>query len=214
MICDSSLGMGYPERRIGLAVDRDASPPDGRSGRNVRYAMRDTGSAVFSVFPMRSPSLLPHRRPLSEGRGIPNARTPFGVGRIPCGNRIRRMPHGVPLEHSDGVFSAVIADPGDLGRCRVCGVRTGVRRWHRTVRSNSDPASRTMGNARRAVRAAGRGISTALAASRWSRQTLPLAPEFVHPQEGPGKRHCRSRAAPAGAGRALRGRAAADPFGR
>ena len=47
-----------------------------------------------------------HRRPLSAGRGIPDARTPFGMERIPCGNPIRRMPDGVPPEYFDGVFPA------------------------------------------------------------------------------------------------------------
>ena len=120
--------MRHLERCMGLVGDRCASLPDGRSGRNARYAMRDIGLAAFSVFPIRSPSLLLHRRPLSEGPGIANAWTPFGMERIPCDKHIRRMLDGVPPEHSDGLFSAIIADPGVSERCCICGVRMGVCR--------------------------------------------------------------------------------------
>ena len=69
--------------------------------------MRDIGLAAF---PMRGLSFLSHRRLLSEGRGITDARTPFGTGRIPCDNHIRRMPDAAPPEQFDDVFSAIIAD--------------------------------------------------------------------------------------------------------
>ena len=77
--------------------------------------MHDIGLTAFSVFLMQSPSFLSHRRPLSEGRGIPSARTPFGMDRIPCDNHIRQMLDGVPPEHFDGVFSAILADPEESG---------------------------------------------------------------------------------------------------
>ena len=145
LICDSSLGIRYLERRMGLAGGRCASPRDGRSGRNARYAMRDISLAAFPLFPMRSPSLLSHRRLLSEGRGIPDARTLFGMGRIPCGNRIRRMLDGVPPEHFDGVFSVIVTGPGDPCavemRCPEGALdgsersRRRLRPWVRPVRS-------------------------------------------------------------------------------
>ena len=53
---------------------------------------------------MRSPSFLSHRYLLSEGRGISNARTLFGMNRIPCDNHIRQIPDGIPPEHFDGVW--------------------------------------------------------------------------------------------------------------
>ena len=74
---------------------------------------------------MRSPFFLTHRRPLPEGRGIPDARTLFGIGRMPCNNHVRQMPDGVPSEHSDGVFSAIVAAPrvrGAVGHARADGV--------------------------------------------------------------------------------------------
>ena len=91
LICDSSFGTGYPERGTGLAGDRCASLPDGWFGRNDRYAMRRIG--------------------VSRAGSVPFAATasPFGGSRHP------ERADGIPPEHSDGVFPAIIADPGRFG---------------------------------------------------------------------------------------------------
>ena len=84
LICDSSLGMGYPERWIVLVGDRCATPPDGPSVHNARYAMRDTGLAAFRF---RSGDNLHSRRPPCEavqaagGNFIPVCR-PSGHGTL------------------------------------------------------------------------------------------------------------------------------------
>ena len=58
-------------------------------------------------------------------------------------------------------------------------------------------------------------VCASLVATGQSR-ALPLAPEFVRPRDGTGKRDCGSRAARrrAGTGRAFHGRTATSPFGR
>ena len=202
----------------GLLGDRCASPPDGRSGRNGRYAMRDIGLEAFSVFPMRGPSFLSHRRLLSEGRGIPNARTPFGMDRIPCDNHIRWMPDGIPPEHFGGVFSVIVADLEGAGALSDIGCPDG--RVPVALNGSEHFRSRKPHCGQCPTRRARGGtqyfhsfVCASMVAPGQSR-TPPLAPEFVHPRDGTDKQDCGSRAAPAGAGRALRGRAAAGPFGR
>ena len=131
------------------------------------------------MFPTWSPSLLLHRRPLSEGRGIPDARTPFGTERIPCDNHIRQMLDGIPPEHFDGVFSAIIADPEVSGtpsgmRClngRVPTALDGSRHFRSSKPHCGQCPTRRAG--------AGRSISTASSACRWSHRA----------NAGPGRWH-------------------------
>ena len=84
--------------------------PDPRRGRNRRYAMADIAMAALSVFFMRSPSFLAHRRALAGAHARSNARTLFGLARIPCDNHIRQLPGGVPAERFDGQFHAIVED--------------------------------------------------------------------------------------------------------
>ena len=65
---------------------------------------------AVSVFPVRGPFLLPQRRPLSAGRGIPNARTAFRRS-IPmaCFRRSLRIRGG------SGRFPAILAPPRRRG---------------------------------------------------------------------------------------------------
>ena len=170
LMCDSSCGAGHPERRMGFAGDWCASLPDGRSGHDGRYPMRGTGPPAFPRFFMRV--LFLHRRTLSAERGIPNARTPFGMGRIPCGNRIRLMPEGVPPERFDGVFPAIVADPGRSG------APSGTRCSDGRVLAASDgpgisgPASCTAGETGNGAKG---GLAMAAGAIRWGRSTIAAA---------------------------------------
>ena len=93
-----------------------AGLPDPRRGRNRRYPMADVAMAALSVFFMQSPSFLAHQRALAEGRRRSKAHTLFGLDRIPCDNHIRhgtlacRLLDGVPTEHFDGQFHAIVGD--------------------------------------------------------------------------------------------------------
>ena len=50
LICDSSCGVGYPERRMGFAGDRCASLPDGRSGQRSACDARYRPCCVVRPF--------------------------------------------------------------------------------------------------------------------------------------------------------------------
>lgn len=63
--------------------------PETRKRRNTVYTMRDAGLAAFSALFMQSPSFLAHQQLMQTRRGFNNARTLFGVERIPTDNQIR-----------------------------------------------------------------------------------------------------------------------------
>jgi hypothetical protein len=65
---------------------------DVRTGKNTTYRVSDaTAAAVFSVFFTQSASFLAWQRTLGQTRGSDNARTLFGVEKLPGGNQIRNL---------------------------------------------------------------------------------------------------------------------------
>ena len=144
--------------------------------------------AALSVFFMQSPSFLAHQRALAEGRRRSNAHTLFGLDRIPCDNHIRQLLDGVPTEHFDGQFHAIVGDldgthapPGRprAGRPGRHGVLSA-----RTARRASAPTAAPSTSTRCSPPVVAPGQSRA----------LPLPPEFVQPQDGAAKQDCERQA--------------------
>lgn len=161
--------------------------------------MREIGLAAYSVFFMQCPSFLSHQRLLSMGRGISNARTLFGMERIPCDSHIRQMLDGAPPEHFDGVFSAVVADldkSGALSEMRCLDGRVLI-----ALDGSEHFRSRKLRCGQCSTRRAGDEVEFfhsfvgAALVAPGQRRALPLAPEFVRPQDGTDKQDCESRAA-------------------
>jgi len=65
--------------------------PEHRTGRNTQYTIVEAGLAAFSVFYMQSPSFLAHQRDMERKKGRNNARSLFGVERIPSDGQIRNL---------------------------------------------------------------------------------------------------------------------------
>ena len=102
----------YPRRRTGLAGDRCAPPPDGRSGRNARYAMRDVGLAAFRC------------GGTDNGGPGPGARIdlrPDGGGPMPRGRVRRGCPRPIPRRTLPGRDHGPGNAPGKPGRGPVPG---------------------------------------------------------------------------------------------
>lgn len=65
--------------------------PDGRTGKNTTYTIKDAAQSAFSVFFMQSPSFLAHQRDLQRKKGENNARNLFGIEEIPTDPQIRNL---------------------------------------------------------------------------------------------------------------------------
>ncbi len=197
--CDSSCYMKRLERYMDVVGKRCAALPDKRSGRNTRYAMRDIGLAAFSVFFMQSPSFLAHQRLLSAQRGASNAGTLFGMERIACDSHIRRMLDGAPTDHFDAVFSALVDDLDGAGA--LSGLRCLDDRVLIALDGSEPFRSGTIHCAHCSTRRRGEEVEyfhsfvDAALVAPGQRRALPLAPEFVRPQDGSAKQDCESRAA-------------------
>ena len=176
-----------------------AGLPDKRRGRNVRYAMADIGLAAFSVFFMQSPSFLAYQRSLAERHSRSNCQTLFGMSAIPTDNHIRQMLDGAPPGHFDGLFEQVVAQAetqGGLQAFRRLGAHVLIaldgteyftsRKLHCpqcSQRRRSDGGVEYF-----------HGFLGATLVAPGHAHVLPLAPEFVVPQDGHEKQDCESRA--------------------
>ncbi len=63
--------------------------PDDRSERNTQYEMSYVALAAFSCFYMQNQSFLSHQKALENSKGKNNARSLFGIEKIPTDNHIR-----------------------------------------------------------------------------------------------------------------------------
>jgi hypothetical protein len=71
---------------------------DDRQGSNKQYRIREAVFAAFSVFFTQSPSFLAFQTLMKKNKGINNARTLFGLEKIPSDNQIRNLLDPTPAE--------------------------------------------------------------------------------------------------------------------
>src|SRR4051794_17595182 len=187
------------ERLIGIVRRCCEGFPDPRRGDNGSYAMADFGLAAFSVFFAQSPSFLAHQRQLAAGHGRSNANTLFGMSRIPGDSHIRRMLDPVAPDHLFPVFDEVIGDlerAGGLAAFQRLGSRALIAldgtEYHRSTKIHC-PHCSTRTRAGQPTE----HFHTLLAATIVApghQHAVPLAPEFIGPQDGHDKQDCESRA--------------------
>jgi hypothetical protein len=175
--------------------------PDKRRGSNTTYPMGEIGMAAFSIFFMQSPSFLAHQRQFEAGHGHSNATSLFGLAKIPSDNHIRDMldPAAPDLLHP--VFAAVVdqlrhIDDGlDVFRRldgRVLIALDGTE-YH---------CSRKIRCPQCSTRLRGKGeteyyhsMLAATLVAPGHDKVIPLAPEFIAPQDGAAKQDCETAAA-------------------
>ena len=96
--------------------------PDARTGKNTQYDVVDAASGAFSVFFTQCPSFLSHQKMLQQKHGLSNAKTLFGMKRIPSDNQIRNLLDSVVPSYLSCVFVDcldALQTSGDLDTFRV-----------------------------------------------------------------------------------------------
>jgi hypothetical protein len=161
--------------------------------------MADFGLAAFSVFFAQSPSFLAHQRQLEAGHGRSNANTLFGMSRIPGDSHIRRMLDPVAPDHLFPVFDEVISDlerAGGLAAFQRLGSRVLIAldgtEYHRSTRVHC-PHCSTRTRAGQPTEHFHTLLAATIVAPGHT-HVVPLAPEFIGPQDGHDKQDCESRA--------------------
>jgi len=92
-----------------LAILKAIGPtlPDERTGNNSIYEIYDALIAAFSVFYLQSPSFLSWQTIMEESQGKNNAKTIFGIDKIPSDNQIRNLLDPIDPKFLYPVFNTI-----------------------------------------------------------------------------------------------------------
>ncbi len=166
--------------------------PDKRAGRhNQIYQMEDAVRGAYSVFHMQSASFLAHQRIMDRKRGRSNLESVFEMKQIPSDTHIRNMLDGVPATHLEGGYEWLWKQLGkekQLAGFQTMGGRLlvgldGIQFFSSTkIHCEQCSQQETEGEIRYHHRAL-----TALVVHPKQKVVLPLAPEFLLPQDGADK---------------------------
>lgn len=162
---------------------------DPRQGKNTRYTLVDAGLSAFSVFFMQSPSFLEYQRRLEQAHGKSNAQTLFGVHQIPSDNQIRHLLDATPPSQVTPLFSYLfeaLNQAGVIDRYRAVN-QTLLLVFDGTEYFSSHaihcPQCSTRHHATGAVTYSHTALTPVLVKPGLDK-VIPLAPEFVRPQDG------------------------------
>jgi hypothetical protein len=187
-------------RLLGLLRQCCAALPDKRHGANGRYTMADIGLAAFSVFFMQSPSFLAHQRHLAQGQGRSNCESLFAMTAIPCDNHIRAMLDPVEPARFYPLFAEGVAELEHAGGLepfqRLGGhvlIALDGTEYFRSTKLHCRHCS-TRNRAGAETEYFHSLLAATLVAPGHTR-VVPLAPEFVAPQDGHDKQDCETMAA-------------------
>jgi hypothetical protein len=173
---------------------------DRRTGKNSNYTTTDAGLSAFSVFFMQSPSFLDFQRTMQETQGKNNAQTLFGVFQIPTDNHIRSLLDAVepaavyPLFDFivDGFQCAGVIDSFRTADHRLLLALDGTEYFSSQKLHGPCCSSKTHGNGKVSH---SHTVVTPVLVNPGSDKVIPLAPEFVRPQDGHEKQDCEINAA-------------------
>ncbi len=176
------------------------SLPDKRTGKNTRYEMLDAGLSAFSVFFTQNPSFLSYQRTMAETKGRSNAQSLFGVHQIPSDNHIRDLLDEVKPEEVCPVFTKILQEleaSQQMTRFRsfagnLLMAMDGTEYFRSSQIHCPHCSSRKLRNGTTEYFHA---VVTPVIVCPTMSQVLPLAPEFVQPQDGHDKQDCENEAA-------------------
>jgi hypothetical protein len=173
---------------------------DPRRGKNKSYTMVDAALSAFSVFFTQSPSFLEYQRSLEQAHGNNNAGTLFGVHEIPSDNHIRSLLDAPPPDALKPVYALLfdaLEQAGVVDSLRSADgtlllALDGTEHFSSQAIHCGQCSTRTHANGK--VTHFHAALTPVLAKPGCER-VIPLAPEFVRPQDGKEKQDCELSAA-------------------
>ena len=98
-----------PSKLIELLSEQLYDLPDKRTGENTKYEVKEAVMAAFSVFFTQSGSFLENQRIMKENKGKNNAKSLFGISKIPSDNQIRNLLDVIEAKKVFGTFKKVLS---------------------------------------------------------------------------------------------------------
>ncbi len=177
-----------------------ATLPDRRKGLNQRYSVEDALMSAFSLFFMQSSSFLQYQRQMATKKGRNNAKSLFGIEKIPCDNQLRTLLDPVPAVQVFQGFERLhqcLEEAGKLQTYR-CFEKGYLVALDGTEYFSSQEIHCPQCNQRQHRN--GRvsyfhQVVTPVMVKPGCFQVLNLAPEFICPQDGHDKQDCETAAA-------------------
>jgi hypothetical protein len=174
---------------------------DPRAGHhNLKYEMKEIAIGAFSVFFMRNESFLESQRHMESAQGINNLRSIFGVEQIPSDNYIRSILDNVSPEHLEPVFLDILnflQSSGHLNCFHVSTDRLLIAidgtQYHSSKNIYCDKCSKQEHS--NGTVSYSHTVVMPVLVRAGTKQTLPLFPEFIVPQDGHLKQDCETAAA-------------------
>jgi hypothetical protein len=179
-----------------------AGLPDPRTGDNRCYAMADIALSAFAVFFTQCPSFLSFQQNMEKAHGRNNARSLFGVERIPCDNHIRQTLDPVEASELFGLFDDLHTAFDETGWLEAMRAVHKTRlialdaTWYFSSQSENIhcPNCSCLRHAEGQITHYHSAITPVLV-SPGHAQVAPLRPEFIMPQDGQVKQDCEINAA-------------------
>jgi hypothetical protein len=176
--------------------------PDRRTGQNCFHRMADIALSAFAVFFTQSPSFLSFQQNMEKVQGRNNARSLFGIQRIPSDNHIRQMLDPIAPAEFHRLFDDLhqaFEDTGLLESMRAV-ERTRLIALDATWYFSSQAEHLHCENCSCLRHADGpvthyHSAITPVLVSPGHAQVVPLRPEFIRPQDGQVKQDCEINAA-------------------
>jgi hypothetical protein len=168
--------------------------PDSRTGKNTKYRVEDAALSAFSVFFMQSPSFLDYQTTMVQSQGQSNAQTWFGVHNIPCDNQIRKLLDSVAPENVFPLFWNIVdalQERAWLDNLRSIGgtllVPFDGTQYFSSQKIHCEHCSTRQHQKKTTYF---HQVVTPVIVAPNQSQVIPLAPEFIQPQDGHQKQDC------------------------
>jgi hypothetical protein len=162
--------------------------------------MEDVALGAFSVFFTQSPSFLAHQTAMAETKSKNNAQTLFGIQDIPTDNHIRDLLDAVPPQRVFPMFERIIAALDELGHLQAFHavndqllIALDGTQYHSSNTIACDNC--TVKHHKNGKTSYSHTVVTPVIVSPTQKRILPLAPEFITPQDGHDKQDCETAAA-------------------
>ncbi len=174
--------------------------PDTRSGTNKKYKIRDAALSAFSVFFTQSPSFLAYQISMEQNKGNNNGRTLFRIDKIPCDNQIRALLDPVPANCLFPVFDktlTMLQETNVLDEFRSFNNDLLIAldgTWYFSSKQIHCQNCLTKEHRDGTITYYHNTILPVVVVPG-SNRVIPLAPEFIRPQDGKVKQDCENTAA-------------------
>lgn len=174
--------------------------PDKRTGSNTSYGFEDVALGAFSLFFTQSPSFLTFQTAMQKSKGSNNARSLFGIEKIPSDAHIRDLMDEVKPSYVFPVFDYIIERLKTIGfldtfrsyngnlLCALDGVQYfSSKKLHCQNCNTKNHKNGTTTYYHTAI--------TPVFVAPGNNQVISSPPEFITPQDGHTKQDCENAAA-------------------